>query len=48
MISMLNSLEVLRDDIDCESQEDRCLSTSFNQFKLNVSMSKKDYHWLNW
>jgi hypothetical protein len=46
MIAMLNTLEVLGAEIDGESQVDmilQSLPSSFNQFRLNVSMSKKDY-----
>lgn len=46
MISMLNVLEVLGAEIDRESQVDmifQSLPEAFNQFRLNVSMGKKDY-----
>jgi hypothetical protein len=46
MFLMHNTLEVLGVEIDYESQEDlilQSLPVSFNQFRLNVSMSKKDY-----
>jgi hypothetical protein len=46
MITLLNTLEVLGAEFDGESQVDMILQSlpnSFNQFKLNVSMSKKDY-----
>jgi hypothetical protein len=45
MIAMLNTLKVLGAEIDSESQVDmilQSLASSFNQFRLNVSMSKKD------
>jgi hypothetical protein len=46
MISMLNILEVLDAGIDVESQVDMILQSlpeSFNEFRLNVSMGKRDY-----
>jgi len=46
MIAMLNSLEVLGAKIDGESQVDiilQSLSSSFNQFRLNVTMNKQDF-----
>ena len=42
----LNTLEILGDEIDVESQIDSILESlhdSFNQFKLNCSMNKIDF-----
>ena len=46
MISSLNTLEVLRADIDGESQMDiilQSLPKSFKKFRLNYNMNKKIY-----
>ena len=46
MIDFLNELEILGTEIDADSQIDiilQSLPDSFNQFRLNYLMNKKDY-----